>query len=136
MSTPDTEFDTMYGSKYFSASDLNGGRKRLQIGKVEIAELREKDGSTKRKFVIWFNGEEKALVCNKTNANALAHAFGKDRRNWVGAFVELYSEMTGLGKPGVRLKPLRGGPTAPTTPSNPLLDLDPPQWEPVPDDFR
>ena len=51
MTINDNEFDNLYGSKYFSASDLDGGRKRLKIGKVEIAELREKDGSTKRKFV-------------------------------------------------------------------------------------
>ena len=41
------EFDDLYGSKYFGIPDLKGGQPRLKIGKVDVAELREKDGSTK-----------------------------------------------------------------------------------------
>jgi hypothetical protein len=145
LNTNDTEFDNLYGSKYFGVNDVNGGRKRFQIGKVDIADMREKDGSLRQKYLVWFNGEDKALVLNKTNALALAQAYGKERHNWVGAVVELYSEMTGLGKPGVRLKPLRKGPmpsipNAPATPNTGSnAHLNPPQWEPdtsYPDDFR
>ena len=70
-------------------------------------ELKEKDGSTKRKFVVYFEGVEKALVLNKTNAQKLAAAFGKDHSKWIGMEVELYAEMTGLGKEGVRVRPLK-----------------------------
>ena len=42
------------------------------IGKVEVVELREKNGATKLKRVVWFNGATKALVVNKTNAKKLA----------------------------------------------------------------
>jgi hypothetical protein len=125
------EFDKLYGSKFFGVGDLNGARKRV----VEIEELREQDGSKRQKYVVYFIGEDKPLVLNKTNAQTLAHALSKDRQDWVGATVELYSEMTGLGKLGVRLRPMRGGPTAPTR-SNPPVESDPPQWEPDPDDFR
>jgi hypothetical protein len=97
----------MYGSKYLGAADLKGQRPRRTIGKVEVADLKEKDGSTKRKRVLYFEGEDKALVLNKTNAIKLATAFGKESANWVGVRVELYSEMTSLGKEGVRLQPLR-----------------------------
>jgi hypothetical protein len=142
LNTNDTEFDSLYGSKYLSVKDLDGGPKRVQIGKVDVADLREKDGTIRKKFLVWFNGEEKPLVLNKTNALALAQAFGEERQNWVSAFVELYSEMTGLGKPGIRLKPLRKATTppassAPTTSS--IAHPNPPQWEPdpsYPDDFR
>ena len=101
------DFDAMYGSKYFSVSDLKGQRPRRTIGKIEVAELKEKDGSTKRKRIIYLEGEDKPLVVNKTNATKLAMAFGKDSADWVGARVELYSEMTNIGKEGVRLQPLR-----------------------------
>ena len=103
----DDDFDAMYGSKYLSVPDLKGQRPRRTIGKVEVAELKEKDGSTKRKRILYFEGEDKALVLNKTNAVKLAMAFGKESTNWVSARVELYSEMTSLGKEGVRLQPLR-----------------------------
>ena len=75
----ESDFDDLYGCKYFSATDLHGETPRHRIGKVAPVELKEKDGSTKRKFVVYFEGVEKALVLNKTNAKKLAAAFGKDR---------------------------------------------------------
>jgi hypothetical protein len=79
-------FDSLYGAKYLSPADLHGEQVRYKIGKVDVVELREpKDGSTKRKFIVYFIGVEKALVLNKTNANKLASALGKDRGKWIGA---------------------------------------------------
>jgi hypothetical protein len=101
------DFDDVYGSKYFSAADLHGEAIRRKIGKIEIADLREKDGSTKRKFVVYFKGVDKPLVLNRTNAQKLAAALGKDPAAWVGIVVELYPEMTSLGKEGVRLRVVR-----------------------------
>ena len=101
------DFDTLYGSKFLGAADLNGQRKRVKIVDTEVNELREKDGSTRRKYVVWFETEEKGLVLNKTNALRLAQAYGKAREGWSGAVVELYSEMTSLGKEGIRLRPVR-----------------------------
>ena len=46
-------------------------------------------------------------MVNKTNATKLAMAFGKSSADWVGGRIELYPEMTSLGKEGVRLQPLR-----------------------------
>src|SRR3954470_18222744 len=102
-----SEFDDIYGSKYFSAADLHGEMIRRKIGKVEIAELKDKDGSTKRKFVVYFNGVDKPLVLNRTNAQKLAASLGKDTTAWIGVPVELYAEMTSLGKEGVRLRTMK-----------------------------
>src|SRR5262245_53043649 len=113
------EFDDLYGSKYFSVTDLKGGQPRLRIGKIEVDELREKNGGTKRKLVVYFDGQEKALVLNKTNATALANAFGKKYANWVGEFVSLFSAPTSYGE-GVRVRPLR----KPATVAKPDPDLD------------
>ena len=122
------DFDAMYGSKYFSVPDLKGQRPRRTIGKVEVAELKEKDGSTKRKRILYLEGEDKPLVLNKTNAVKLAMAFGKESSEWTNARVELYSEMTSLGKEGVRLTPLRtvtkAAPAQPIAPKPPVVDPD------------
>ena len=64
----ESDFDDLYGSKYYAVTDLHGETPRHQIGKVDVAELKEKDGSTKRKYVVYFEGVEKPLVLNKTNA--------------------------------------------------------------------
>ena len=100
-------FDDIYGSKYFSAADLRGEVIKRTIGKVDPVELKEKDGSTKKKFMVYFEGVEKPLVLNQTNARKLAASHGKDRFKWVGVTVEVYAEMTTLGKEGVRLRPLK-----------------------------
>jgi hypothetical protein len=119
--TNDTVFDDLYGSKYFAATDLQGEALRCRLGKVDVAELRENDGSKKRKFVAYLEGVEKPLVLNKTNATRLASAFGKDRSKWIGLWVELYAEMTGLGKEGVRLRVL-----APPATARAMMPPEPP----------
>src|SRR5262249_18336155 len=96
-----------------------GSQPRLRIGKIEVAELREKNGSTKRKLVTYFEGQEKALVLNRTNATALANAFGKQYASWVGQAIELFSVPTSFGE-GVRVRPLR----KPATVTEPDPDHD------------
>ena len=98
------EFDNLYGSKYLSAADLKDGEPRLKIGKVEVAELRDKTGTTRRKYVVFFEGVDKGVVINKTNAKKLAGAYGKQSAKWIGQIVQLYSEDTEFGK-GVRMRP-------------------------------
>jgi hypothetical protein len=121
------DFDDLYGSKFLGAADLNGQRKRVKIVDTEVSDLREKDGSTKRKYIVWFETEDKALVLNKTNAMRLAQAFGKAREAWNGAVIELYSEMTTLGKEGIRLRPVRPPQQQkPQTPPPPPPEEDPP----------
>ena len=44
------------GSKYFAASDLHGETPHRKIGKTDVVELKEKDGTTKRKYIVYFNG--------------------------------------------------------------------------------
>jgi hypothetical protein len=62
------DFDSLYGSKYLGVADLKDREPRLKIGKVEVAELTDKSGVSKRKYVMWFEGATKALVINRTNA--------------------------------------------------------------------
>jgi hypothetical protein len=116
------DFDDLYGSKYLSAADLKGRQKRAKISDVNVEDLREKDGSTKRKYVVSFNSEDKSLILNKTNAFRLAQAFGKDRASWTGQLVELYSEMTAIGKEGVRVRPIQKPPIAPSQPAHEMSD--------------
>jgi hypothetical protein len=99
-------FSEMYGSKYFGVGDLNGETPRLRIGKVEVRDIPDKDGSTKRRLLIYFEGVEKPLVLNRTNARKLAEAYTEDYAKWVGVLVDLYDEETAMGK-GVRLRPVK-----------------------------
>jgi hypothetical protein len=117
------EIDDLYGAKYLSASHLNGQRMRYRIREITVEDLREQDGHTKRKYVVYFENEQKPLPLNKTNVFRLAQAFGRDRKKWPGRGVELYSEMTSNGKEGVRLQPLQQR-QAPPPQTDPQLDQE------------
>jgi fructose/tagatose bisphosphate aldolase len=66
-------------SKYFKHSDLAGKEVRKRISHVGEEEM----GLTNdRKPVVYFKGEQKAFVLNKTNARTLAMAFGDDTLAW------------------------------------------------------
>ena len=101
-----------------SAADLKGQQKRAKIGKTDVADFKEKNGATRRKYVLYFEGEDKVMVLNKTNAQKLGAAYGKDRASWVGQHVELYSETTSFGE-GLRLRPLRKA----STPAQPDAEM-------------
>jgi hypothetical protein len=99
-------FNDIYGSKYFSVADLHGETPRHRIGKVDVADLKDKDATTKRRILVYFDGVEKPLVLNRTNAKKLAEVYTEDHRKWVGVVVDLYDEETSMGK-GVRLRPVK-----------------------------
>jgi hypothetical protein len=69
--------------------------------------------------LVLFEGVDKGLVINKTNANKLAEAYGKQSAKWIGQIVQLYSENTDFGK-GVRVRPIR----KPSSSAQPDPDLD------------
>jgi hypothetical protein len=142
----EADFDAAYGSRYLSAGDIiaQGGRKRVRIAKVEVADLRQDGGNaTRRKFVLYFIGLDKGMALNLTNAGILKDALGKNPTKWVGADVGLYVEQVQFGNkrvPGLRLKvlskpaaPVAATP-APKTPAPaqvaPGLNDNPPDWIP------
>jgi hypothetical protein len=91
-----------FPSKYIAAPDLNNRNVRVTIARVEI----EKVGDD-TKPVIYFKGKEKALVCNKTNAKAIAAAYGDEMNDWIGVELILFPIMTdyqGESKPAVRVR--------------------------------
>lgn len=93
---------SLYPSKYLKSDDLKGHRVRAVIEDVVVEEMA--DGSSKP--VLRFQGRQKGMVLNKTNANVLAAAFGPETSAWHGREVELFSQMVsfkGTTTPGLRL---------------------------------
>jgi hypothetical protein len=104
----ETAFEDMYGSKYLSASDV----KKPTASEIESVgrEVFDRPGRTSEaKATLNLKGFLKPAVLNKTNANALAEAFGKAMaRDWPGKPVLVKVEQTSFqGKPtkGVRIYP-------------------------------
>ncbi len=77
-----------FPSEYLRAADLQGKNVRAVISHIEVREVG--DG---HKPVIFFQGKDKGVVLNKTNANNIASAYGDDTDDWAGKEVILYGTM-------------------------------------------
>src|SRR5262249_46332370 len=79
----------LFASKYANATDINKPI-QLTIGSVALESMQ--DG--KPKPVIYFNGAQKGVVCNRTNANVVAMlAKSDDTDAWPGTKVEIFADL-------------------------------------------
>jgi hypothetical protein len=75
-------------SSWLSANDFDSTGKEFTIGNVMMQQV-----GAEHKPVIFFYGQEKALVINKTNNRVLIGLFGKESNDWAGKKVVLFSYM-------------------------------------------
>jgi hypothetical protein len=75
-----------FPSNYLKSSDLGGGMAKVKIDKVLYEHI-----GTDNKLVMYFQGKEKGMVLNKTNAQTIAAEFGPDTDNWTGAEINVFS---------------------------------------------
>ncbi len=83
------DFNQMFPQKEsnsLKASDLQGREFSLTIKSIS------KDDKL-GKPIIMFEGAQKGLVCNVTNAKRIAHYYGKDTTGWIGKKLVLYMEL-------------------------------------------
>lgn len=91
-----------FPSNYIKASDLAGQSVSVVLLNCQMESFDDGD-----RPVLFFQGRQKGLVLNKTNATVLADAFGSETDQWAGHPIELYSAQTSyMGKPceGVRVR--------------------------------
>jgi hypothetical protein len=77
-----------FPSNYLKAANLNGGNARVTISHVAIEEIGDE-----RKPVLYFQGKEKGMVLNKTNANNISSLYGDDTEDWQGKEIVLFPAM-------------------------------------------
>ena len=96
--------DQMFPAKYLKAFDI-GNSKQFTIDRVAIEEVGQ---DRERKPVIYFAGEQKALVLNKTNSSMIAAILRSgDTADWVGKALTLITEPVsyqGRTNPGIRVR--------------------------------
>jgi len=99
-----------FPSKYLKAQDVldNDGELDLTIRDAVEEILKDKQGKDESKVIVYFNEEEKGLVLNLTNWNAIETITGKDDSDdWVGEKITLETQMIsafGETKPAIRVK--------------------------------
>jgi hypothetical protein len=100
-----------YGSgsgTYLKADDLHGEDWELSIAGWEKREMDQTDFETGEKYKKWkailsFHGEERKLVLNATNANAIKAAYGDRYDDWVGKVIIIFQGEWN-GKPALRVR--------------------------------
>jgi hypothetical protein len=92
----------MFPSNFLQASDFSNGERTLIIAQFE-----QKDVGGQRRNLLKFRGTNKCLILNKTNARAIAKAYGPDSQNWIGKAVTLFQaqvDFRGDLVPAIRVK--------------------------------
>jgi len=88
----------MFPSKYLKASDLGESTPVVTISKVVVESLGAED-EKEDKMVVYFQGKDKGLVCNKTNCNTISGLFGEETDDWIGKKIKiLTAEVAFKGK--------------------------------------
>jgi hypothetical protein len=84
-----------FPSKYVKASDLQGVEPVVTMDRVEFEPVGQK---REMKAVLYFQGKEKGLVLNKTNANKITELTGSAiTEEWEGQRIRLYATETQFG---------------------------------------
>lgn len=81
--------NNLFPSKYLKAADLPEDEAvSYKISKIKMEDI-GKDKESKP--VIYFEGEDKGLVANKTNCKTIAALAGSDEvEDWIGTTIRLY----------------------------------------------
>lgn len=80
------DINSAFPSKFLKAADLQGKKIKVTIERVEMQDF---DGTPKP--VIYFQGKEKGLATNRTNAMVIASAYGPETDGWTGKEIALYT---------------------------------------------
>jgi len=87
-------FRKMFDERFIGAWDMEGKKDvTVTIKSVKREELQANAGAdASHKPVLYFEKTDKGMVCNKTNAKAIAAAYGPDVDDWIGKKITIHTE--------------------------------------------
>lgn len=94
--------------QFLYAFDLGGKDATVKIARVEAGELTAVGGRKSKKPIVYFDGKDKGLVLNSTNAKTIAALYTNYTEKWIGRSVTLYpstTEMAGETVECIRIRP-------------------------------
>lgn len=93
----------IFPSNYIKADDLKGRDVPVTIDTAKMETL-----GNDQKLILYFEGKEKGMVCNKTNFGRISYLYGDETDDWVGKKIILTSEFVefqGKTVKGLRVRP-------------------------------
>lgn len=96
-------------SKYLKHQDIGDVDVVVTISNVTREDVKNKDNTTQKKFVVHFRELEKGMILNSTNMNMITKLMGTDDSDgWIGKRITLYTkddiEMGGEITSGLRVR--------------------------------
>lgn len=105
--------DVYQGGRWLKSEDLLNaktgkyGEVKVIINTADVGTVGQGDDE-RQQIILTFDGKEKQLGLNKTNATVLAGHFGDDTDQWLGKeiilFVDPYVPFAGKVVPGIRIR--------------------------------
>lgn len=95
----------LFPSKYVTAEDLAGRDHTVTIAGIRIEDVGKEQ---EQRPVVYFAGQAKGMVLNRTNAKRISETYGADTDRWVGQQITLYPSETDFGGesvPCIRIRP-------------------------------
>lgn len=87
------KLNDLFPSSYLKAADIEGHSPIVTIASIQVEELGQ-DEAKEKKPVLYFEGKERGLVLNHTNANTIALITGSEETDqWVGKRIKLFVEI-------------------------------------------
>lgn len=123
------DYRSMFSRDFLGSWDLGGREVTVTIRKVEAGTLTGNGGRKDKKPVVYFEGKEKALALNKTNAKQIAQMYSSDVDNWVGKQIVIYPTTTTFGSETVDC--IRVRPGKPKAVRRPQQDQKQPEPNPL-----
>jgi hypothetical protein len=77
-----------FSSRYVRAADLQGREAGVKIRDVKLENFRGRKAP-----VLYFEGKNKGLILNKTNASAIAVLYSEETDAWTGKEITIYPTM-------------------------------------------
>lgn len=125
------DINAAFPSNYLKSADLQG-----RVAKLKISDVRSEMIGSDQKLVMFFQGKERGMVLNKTNARTIADVYGNDTDQWQGGEIEVFSmkvDFQGRMVDGLRVRvppPPRQAAPRPAGSPNVMQNARPPQQAP------
>lgn len=100
--------DTAFPSKFLKAADVDEqADETTETWTVKMADVEMEEVGDSEKPILHFQGLDKGLVLNKTNANTIMALYGKETDTWAGKAIGLFTtevEYQGKQTLGIRIR--------------------------------
>ncbi len=98
----------VFQSSYLKTEDLKGQPTTVTVERVVMEPIKDQQGVSSNKAVMYFLGHQKGFILNVTNWGACAMMWGDESDLWQGKQTELFPDMTQFGGKVVPCIRMRG----------------------------